>query len=308
VGGGVARRLPLLGVHFARTLKTRTEGCRHPTTEMLSLSKDLSSILAGWDYEPDEPQVRIVPGVDGRDKLQMRIDLGLLQMELEGRPDGQRPFGFESLFDYYQDCARRLVQANEDLAQDLPDPFPLDTEVCAALHREGLQYYHRYLALFHLQRYDLVARDTARNLRLFAFVVKHASRTRDKVQFDQYRPYVTMMHARALALQALATKDHRTALAEVDTGIESIREFLREYEQDEDESRCPELEFLVRWRKELERNRPVGPIERLEQQMDLAVSMERFEEAARLRDQILRLRAPQPQPSTQPTSGGQPPH
>ena len=41
--------------------------------------------------------------------------------------------------------------------------------------REGVQYYHRYLAAFHLQRYDLVARDTARNLRLFAFVVKHAA-------------------------------------------------------------------------------------------------------------------------------------
>ena len=46
--------------------------------------------------------------------------------------------------------------------------------------REGLQYYHRYLSAFHLERYDLVARDTARNLRLFAFVVKHAARQRDK--------------------------------------------------------------------------------------------------------------------------------
>ena len=35
----------------------------------------------------------------------MRIDLGLLQMELDGRPDGQRPHGFESLLDYYE--ARR---------------------------------------------------------------------------------------------------------------------------------------------------------------------------------------------------------
>ena len=41
--------------------------------------------------------------------------------------------------------------------------------------REGVQYYHRYLAAFHLQRYDLVVRDTERNLRLFAFVVRHAA-------------------------------------------------------------------------------------------------------------------------------------
>jgi len=68
-----------------------------------------------------------------------------------------------------------------------------------ALMREGLQYYHRYLAAFHRQRHDLVVRDTERNRRLFAFVVRHATRQRDKLQFDQYRPYVTMMHARAKA-------------------------------------------------------------------------------------------------------------
>ena len=46
--------------------------------------------------------MRIVPGDDGREKLQMRIDLGLLQMELDGRPDGQRPAGAESLLDHLE--------------------------------------------------------------------------------------------------------------------------------------------------------------------------------------------------------------
>ena len=55
------------------------------------MSKDITAILDGWDYDPDELQVRIVAGDDGRDKLQMRIDLGLIQMELSGRPDGSRP-------------------------------------------------------------------------------------------------------------------------------------------------------------------------------------------------------------------------
>jgi UvrB/uvrC motif len=268
------------------------------------LSKDLASILAGWDYDADEPQVRIVPGIDGREKLQLRVDLGLLQMELDGRPDGERPYGSESLLDHYETCERRLKEGQEI---GFPDPFPLDGEACAGLLREGLQYYHRYVALFHLERYDLTARDTARNLRLFAFVAKHAGRTRDKVQFDQYRPYVTMMHARALALQALTKNDHRIALAEVDAGIAGIRAFLSEYEQDQGDVQCPELDFLVRWRKELERSRPVGPIERLEQQMDLAVATEQFEEAARLRDQIRRLLAPEAQPSSGPSHGRQPP-
>ncbi len=70
--------------------------------------------------------------------------------------------------------------------------------------REGLQYYHRYLSAFHLERFDLVARDTARNLRLFAFVVKHAARQRDRIEFDRYRPYVEMMHCRAQGLRGPA--------------------------------------------------------------------------------------------------------
>ena len=51
--------------------------------------------------------------------------------------------------------------------------------------REGLQYYHRYLAAFHLERYDLVARDTERNLRLFAFV---GQARRPPARQDRVRP------------------------------------------------------------------------------------------------------------------------
>src|SRR4029079_2911521 len=134
------------------------------------------------------------------------------------------------------------------------------------LMREGLQYYHRYLSAFHLQRYELVTRDTDRNLRLFAFVLKHAARQRDKIEFDQYRPYVTMMGARAKAHQALAQGDFALTLAEIDEGISRIRQFLREYHQEDNESDCSELNFLLRWRREVEHDRPTGPMERLEQQ------------------------------------------
>lgn len=254
------------------------------------MSKDISPILAGWDHEPGELQVRIVPGDDGFEKLQMRIDLGLLQMEMDGRPDGRRPHGFESLLEYHEDR----------LAQSLGG-FDLEPSDCAELMHEGRQYYQRYLSLFHLQRYDLVARDTTRNLRLFAFVVAHAGRSRDKVQFDQYRPYVTMMRARALGLQALDLGEHRAALARIDEGIAGIRSFLADYDQSDREAECQELGFLLRWRRQVEDERPLGPVDRLEQQMELAVAQEHFEEAARLRDQIRRLRsAPSPGPDPSP--------
>jgi hypothetical protein len=244
------------------------------------LSKDIAPILAGWEPNDEEPPVRVISGLDGRDKIQMRIELGLLQMELNGRPDGSRPFGSESLLDYHE--ARR---AAGDRAS-----FRLDSEECAELMREGIQYYHRYLALFHLERFDLVARDTSRNLRLFAFVQEHAARARDRLLFDQYRPYVLMMNARALALQALRRGDTPTALKSLDQGIHAIRAFLREYAQ-EDEEACRELTFLRRFRRQVKKDIKAGPLERLEEQLGLAIAREDYEEAARIRDQMQRLRA-----------------
>ncbi len=245
------------------------------------MSKDITPILHGWDHDPDDYQVRIVTGVDGLDKLQRRIDLGLIQMELAGRPDGERPHGFESLLEYHESRA---------LEAKVPDDYALDSEACAELLREGMQYYHRYFAAYHLRRFDLVARDTTRNLRLFAFAVKHAVDRSDKVQFDRYRPYVTMMRARALSNQAIDQNDHATALKAIDDGIEGIRVFLRDYDQEEDQFHCRELAKLLKIRRELESNRPISPVERLEQQLSLAISLEDYEEAARLRDQIGRLK------------------
>ncbi len=248
------------------------------------MSRDLAKILAGWEHDPDEFQVRLVAGDDGREKIQMRIDLGLLQMELEGRPDGTKPHGFDTLLEYH------IARAKIARPTDSEEPYTLDAKACTGLMNEGVQFYHRYLASFHLQRYDLVARDTSRNLRLFAFVVEHAARQRDKVQFDQYRPYVTMMHSRATGLQALSKNDHVGAIEHIDEGIVGIRKFLEDYDQSENEAECMELGFLLRWRRELDRDRPIGPVERLEQQLGVAVALEEYEEAARLRDQLQRLK------------------
>lgn len=254
------------------------------TDGRVGLSNDITAMLAGWEHDPDEVQVRIVAGDDGRDKIQMRIELGVLQMEIDGRPDGTQPEGFESLLEAHEHRARDTQSRTAE--------YRLDSESCQALMREGYQYYHRYLAAYHLQRYDLVVRDTDRNLRLFAFVVAHARRQRDRLLFDQYRPYVLMMRTRALAHEALAVEGFTDALAAIDDGIASVRAFLREYDQAEREAECSELAALLRFRREVEQDRPVGPAERLEQQLALAVELEDYEEAARLRDQLGRLRGP----------------
>lgn len=251
------------------------------------MSQDIQRVLDGWKFEPDQLQVRFITGDDGREKIQMRIDLGVIQIELAGRPDGERPEGHESLLEYYETKAQEAVETGAT--------FALTPEDCMRLMREGLQYYHRYLSAFHLERYEIVAQDTVRNLRLFAFVGRHAARQRDKIEFDKYRPYVQMMNTRASASLALKDGDHRAALVLIDAGVKAIRKFLRDYKQEEREQECPELRSLLNWRREVKRERPIEPLERLEQQLALSVVREDYEEAARLRDRIRLLRGDDPQ-------------
>ena len=60
-----------------------------------AMNLDLNTLLRDWPHEPGAIKVRKIIGLDGREKLQLRIDLGVLQMEMTGRPDGARPQGCE---------------------------------------------------------------------------------------------------------------------------------------------------------------------------------------------------------------------
>lgn len=258
------------------------------------MSKDLTPILDGWEHDPDRFAVRLIQGDDGREKIQIRLDLGVLQMEIDGRPDGQRPEGAESWFDLF-----RSRQREHDLAHPDGASFQLSTEECQQLLREGVQYYHRYLSFWHLERYELCARDTSRNLKLFAFVKEFAAKDQDRLLFDQYRPYVTMMHTKAVATPLLELHDIDAAIRVIEAGISAIRKFLDEYDQLDRADRCGELVHLEKWREQLSNRQPAlpppppDPIDQLKTDLQSAIAEERFEEAARLRDELRRRGSPE---------------
>ena len=58
---------------------------------------DISHLLDQWEYQPGQVVARRFKTKRGTEKIQLRLDLGLLQMNAEGRPDGKRPFGYVSL-------------------------------------------------------------------------------------------------------------------------------------------------------------------------------------------------------------------
>ena len=247
-----------------------------------TMSKDLAVLLQGWDYNPNEVTVRRIVGADGREKIQMRLDLGVLQMETSGRPDGKRPHGFESLLEYQLAQKDRLDA--ESAAQW--SEWTLDAEACADLKQEAMQYYYRYLSLFHLGDYRDVIRDTGRNISVFDLIRDYAEDESDRMSLEQFRPYVLMMNARAKACLALEDKRYDRAMEIIDDGIESIREFFRDVEREDLAESCREIQFLEEWRERIENNRPLTTVDRIRRELSLAVASEDYERAAELRDQL----------------------
>jgi len=247
-------------------------------------TEDLRRILEGWPYEPGKITVRTITSKDGGEKVQMRLDLGLLQMEADGRPDGQRPKGTESLLAYHQ---KQLAKYEENNGTDLG--FHLSREDCQRLRDEALMYYHRYLSLFVLEDYARVERDTTRNLQVLDLCTKYASEEWDRVVLEQYRPYIAMMNARAKALQAMGAGMFKTALAQVEAGLRTIREFFEQYDRSDAYAQSSEVQILRALRHDIVQRLPIGAVERLERKLQRALREERYEDAARIRDQIRSL-------------------
>jgi hypothetical protein len=247
------------------------------------MSLDLNDILSDWPHEPGSLQVRRIEGSDGKPKIQLRLDLGVLQFELNGRPDGTEPHGMESLLEYQQQRAKETEAAD--------GKFELTEDEIGELQSEGIQYYHRYVALFQLGDWHAVARDTRRNLDMFSFVEKYAADEELAWSVQQFRPYVLMMSTRAKASLALEKDDAEAAIGLVEKGIKTIQKFLTDADEEDHIKENVEIASLREWMKELKKKRKVTPLEKLRREMEAAIHAEQYERAASLRDEIQALQA-----------------
>jgi len=250
-----------------------------------NMNFDISSLLEQWDYQAGQVIVRRFRGGDGVDKIQLRVDLGLLQMNASGRPDGKRPFGHESLMEHYQE---QLGKFRREHAND-EKSFRLTPEDCGKLQQEAIQYHHRYICLFQLEEFDAVIRDAERNLKVFDFVQRYAGTDELAWSLQQFRPQLLMMRVRARG--AIALKDHRydKVVRIIEDGLEEIRQFYREHDRQDLLETSGELESLEMWLEEIQTKRPMTPREKLETALNEAVRNENYEEAARVRDALRKM-------------------
>lgn len=246
---------------------------------------DISRLLEQWEYQPGQVVVRRFKAKDGVEKIQLRVDLGLLQMNAEGRPDGKRPFGYPSLLEYYQARLYKHVAAHNGSDSG----FRLAAEDCAKLQLEALQYHHRYICMLQLEDYAAVIRDAERNLAVFKFVEQHAESEELVWALRQFQPQLMMILTRARGAQALQAEDYTLALRLVEEGLEQIRSFYREAGSPEAAEQSGEVLSLEEWLEEIRAKRPLSRRERLERALNEAVKSENYEKAAQVRDELKNL-------------------
>ncbi|MEM8834587.1 MAG: UvrB/UvrC motif-containing protein [Planctomycetota bacterium] len=252
------------------------------------VSIDLTELLREWTYESGHINVRVISGEDGLPKIQMRVDLGVLQMEVSGRPDGLRPHGCESLLEYHEMRLDGEPIDGDTFDDDAPEPS-LSPEDCRVLREEAVQYYHRYLALLVLADYEGVVRDTSRNLRVIELCRDFAETEEDQNVLDQFRPYILMMRTRALASQMVADDEAKAALFHIDEGLEELRQHFEESGMPEAIDMSSEVALLRGMRDELVKKLPASQKSELRERLQKAIEQENYELAAILRDELKQI-------------------
>lgn len=240
-------------------------------------SKGLDEVLRDWEFDPHSPSVRLVKGTDGRDVIQMRIDLGILQMETQGRPDGQSVDGFPTFLD-------KML----DFEEGSPD-FIMDEEQCFEADREFMQYYHRRISWLRLQHYHRAVEDADHTLALMDVCLDHAPDEDWAFSHEQYRPFVLFHRTQAAALAALDEADAEKAISVLEDGLEQMRDLFVDHGAEEEFEEDEMVVQLHKLRDSLCEEYEVGPS--LQQRLDQAVKSEQYELAAQLRDELAKRQA-----------------
>ena len=248
------------------------------------MNNDISEILDEWEYDP-ESNVRRIRGKGGIPKIQVRIDQGafqgILQLNLDGRPDGKRPHDQDFALEHY----RETLEAHRREAGD-ESGFQLDHPSCEELFEESSQVYGRYVFLLQVKDYERVIRDTERNMACFEFLHSYAALEEDRTNLQKWWPYILRIHATAKSLLLADDGRFDRAMAAIREARQRIRD-LDEVDAEEFHSeRERSVEALDELLQELKGRKPLSERERLEQELSEAITDEAFERAAQLRDQL----------------------
>lgn len=239
----------------------------------MSEQQDIDFVLRQWPFKPGVIAARLVKAGDGREVLQMRVEMGLLQMEVSGRPDGEHPGGAETCLEWL----RELDRAEEG-------GFVLGEEHCLEIDREFLQYYHRRICFLALRQFVRAVDDADYILALMDFVGPRSPDPQWTLSHEQYRPFILFHRIQAKALLELERAGAEAAIETINQGLEQMREVFVKFGAEEQFEQDELVSQLAGMKESLRQEYSVGKT--LAEQLADAVAAEEYERAAKLRDEI----------------------
>lgn len=251
---------------------------------------DLSIVIGDWphDDKDESTNVRKVMGVDGTMKIQLRIRSGVIQWDIDGRPDSTKPHGFPTVLDY---CIYLLAHPSSSGGEVEESQSELSAELVSELAEELFDYYRRSRALFYLADYRRALSDAVHNLKILRLIRECCADEAIVFSYDRYRPSLVVDRSRAEMLLHLRGGDTRKALDALNNGIRDVEAFCIEYELEDQWGDNPERQILIDLRRSLREKHSVPLndeelLQSLKVEQEIAIRRENYEMAARLRDKI----------------------
>lgn len=232
------------------------------------MQDDLARLLEGFPYEPGRVVARLVRCADGRTVLQVRLELGVLQMETSGRPDG-RP----------------------SLVED-PAPAPAgrwSPDFAAAVRLEVVQFEQRAVAFLAVGEPVAAVCDAEAALARLELLAGHGPEEEGEWAIAR-RFSVLVLRTRAASAAAIRDARPRDAAGAIDTGLALLREAAAEAGIGDAFEKLADVRALRAMRDSLLPALPPAERAELEARIRAAIARENYELAAILRDELRRLR------------------
>ena len=235
--------------------------------------KHFDEILRDWPFEPNGLGVRLVDAANERQLIQIRVDMGILQLETSGRPDGTQPNGHETYYDF---LLGEVLREGED--------WQMDDEQCNEVDREFLQFYHRRVSWIKLNKYRRAIQDANHTLGLMDLCHAHSPDEHWTISHEQYRPFVMFHRTQAEAFAGLEEEGAERAIQAINHGLDRMQDLFEQHEAAEYFEDDELVMQLVEMRESMRDEYGVG--QTLQERLADAVAKEEFELAAQLRDQL----------------------
>lgn len=253
---------------------------------MKAMRRDIDETLENWSYEPEDgvANTRQVRARDGRWVVQVRQELGVLQMEIDGRPDGVRPHGFRTYLDYlrFRAADRKKTASGSDSS------WTMGGEHCAEVDREVVQFYHRRMAWLALHRYERMFEDSLHTLALMDFVRRHCDDADFIASHERFRGLVLFHRTQATAAMALERRRPEEAIDALREGLERIERHQSEWQAEHDDGGDTPNPALMEQLRQIEHEirKSFDVRKTLREELDEAILVEDYERAARIRDEM----------------------